>query len=96
MATGEGVSEIECDDPAEQLQLFDPGNWWDPFWVGMPEFKQEDLTPMKSILVHFASTSDLEQFASTIGQRLTMNTRSIWFPPAEIGRMMNKRYRSSL
>ncbi len=36
--------------------------------------------------------ADLLAFADLVGQKLTPDTRSIWFPTAEIGRMMNKRF----
>jgi len=65
---------------------------WEMEWVGMPEFNQEDLTPWKSIYVHFESPGDLQKFADNLGKNLTENTRSVWFPDAEIGRYANKRY----
>jgi hypothetical protein len=65
-------------------------------WKGMPEFNQKDLTSWKSIIVHFERYEDLVEFSKAIGQKLTVNTRSIWFPQAEIGHMMNKRYRCEI
>jgi hypothetical protein len=62
----------------------------------MPEFRQEDLTSWKSVIVHFATPGDLAAFADAIDQPMTVRTRSIWYPPAEIGRMANKRYRRPL
>jgi hypothetical protein len=75
-----------------QPALFDKGEWWHEHWKGMPEFVQEDLAPVKTIHVHFESREDYEAFAKLVGQTLTMNTRSIWYPEAEIGRTYNKRY----
>jgi hypothetical protein len=78
--------------PDKQVSLFDKGEWWQEFWKGMPEFVQEDLTPVKTIYVHFETREDMEAFAKLVDQPLTMNTRSIWYPEAEIGRIANKRY----
>jgi hypothetical protein len=61
-------------------------------WKDMPEFHQEDLTSEVKIIVHFATASDKNQFGQLIGQALTDNTRSIWFPEAEIGQTDGKRY----
>lgn len=73
-----------------QLSFVDPDGWWKELWRGMPEFVQDDLEPWKSIQVHFASREDMNDFATLIGQRLTGDTRSVWFPQAEIGRMVDK------
>jgi hypothetical protein len=80
---------MESDD---QPSLFDLGNPWDEHWQGMPEFVQPDVSPIKSILVHFETRADLDAFSALIGQRVLMTTRSIWFPEAEIGRYTNKRF----
>lgn len=80
-------------NPNYQASLFgDDLESWRDEWVGMPEFKQEDLSPWKSLVVHFEKREDLEAFAKAIGQRVLFTTRSIWFPEAEIGRYANKRY----
>jgi hypothetical protein len=75
-----------------QPALFEKGEWWHDYWKGMPEFVQEDLAPVKTIYVHFETKEDYQAFAQLVGQSLTMNTRSIWYPEAEIGRTFNKRY----
>lgn len=61
-------------------------------WQGMPEFQQEDLLAWKSVKVNFNSAESLRLFAALVGQPLTENTRSIWYPEAEIGRFADKRY----
>lgn len=61
-------------------------------WAGMPEFTQDDQTSWKQVIVHFNTPEDLEAFAKLVGQTLTPKTRSIWFPEAEIGRLVTKRY----
>ena len=65
---------------------------WRRAWHGMPEYNQEDLTPWRSVIVHLATPGDLEAFAACIEQIVTRQTRSLWFPPAEIGHYANKRY----
>jgi hypothetical protein len=72
--------------------LFDIGESWEEAWKGMPEFVQEDLSPYKSIYVHFENREDVEKFAKLVAQTITMNTRAIWYPAAEIGRFADRRY----
>jgi hypothetical protein len=76
----------------EQKSLFEYEEPWKAEWVGMPEFVQYDLTPWKTLPIHFATPGDMAAFAELIGQKLSENTRSVWFPEAEIGRYSNKRY----
>jgi hypothetical protein len=61
-------------------------------WKGMPEFRQDDLSPKYSIIVHFDGPENREKFSALIGQKLTDDTRSIWYPRAEIGHYADKRY----
>ena len=65
---------------------------WEDEWIGMPEFIQEDLEPKFQIIVSFESEEDMEEFSKLVSQTITPNTRSIWYPEAEIGRISNKRY----
>lgn len=76
----------------DQPKLFDDGENWNEAWQGMPEFIQEDLGPFKTIYVHFESREDMEKFSKLTGQKIGMDTRSIWFPEATIERYANKRY----
>lgn len=64
----------------------------DTQWEGMPECASEDQTAIGSVKVNFARVEDREAFAKIIGQTVTENTRSIWYPPAPIGRTADKRY----
>lgn len=77
---------------AEQLSFDGIESPWVVEWVGMPEFVQEDLTPRYSVIVHFESDEDMAAFAKLVEQTVTPNTRSLWYPEAEIGHMMDKRY----
>jgi hypothetical protein len=50
-------------------------------WVDMPMFEQEDLTPVKKVIVSLLTDEDVIAFSRLIGQRLTMRGQSsIWFP----------------
>lgn len=81
-------SENELNNLLRANEVFDPM----AEWQGMPEFEQEDLTAAFSLKVNFASFEDLQKFAELVGQKLTENTRSIWYPIAEIGHYSDKRY----
>lgn len=83
---------IALTQDAEQSPLFDKGEWWEQIWKGMPEFVQEDQEPFKTIFVHFETRADMEAFAELVKQRITLNTKSIWYPCAEIGRFAGKSY----
>lgn len=61
-------------------------------WQGMPEFEQEDDKALKTIKIHFASQGDIAAFAALVGQTITMDTKSIWYPPQEIRRYADKRW----
>lgn len=94
-AVSDGLSSIA--DAPEQRGLFteaeedESTRWWRE-WRGMPEFTHEDLSPVKTLYVHFESRADLLAFARLVEQPLTTRTRSIWYPKAEIGRYADKRY----
>jgi len=75
-----------------QLAFFDKDENWKEHWQDMPEFVQYDLTPFKSLFVHFETREDLEIFAKLVNQHINKNTKCIWFPEAELGRTANKRY----
>lgn len=82
------------DTGVEQGALFDLDSleWWRKHWQGMPEYVHEDLTPWRSIRVHFETREHMEAFAELVGQTVTEKTQSLWYPKAEIGRYADKRY----
>jgi len=93
------LGTINVDDPDLQAMLDDlkvyeplPTEPDDPndHWKGMPEFEQEDLTAYKTIHVHFKDEYAYKDFSRILNQKLTEHTRSIWHPPAEIGRYADK------
>jgi hypothetical protein len=62
------------------VEIGTPTDWRD-HWRGMPEYVREDLTPWKTLKVHFYDPEQFELFAKLIGTRLTSQTRSVQFPP---------------
>jgi hypothetical protein len=76
----------------EQLPLFEVEEKWRELWKDMPEFEGEDLGPEQSVIVHFASKKDRENFAKLIKQNITYKTQSLWYPKAEIASIFDKVY----
>jgi hypothetical protein len=60
--------------------FFDDGTCQDPEWVGMPEFKSQDQTSHRKIIVHFRNDEDVEKFAELMGQKITRKQPSLWYP----------------
>ncbi len=53
-------------------------------WVGMPEFVQENtFGAIASVVVYLANKDDLKRFADLMGQTVTVETKSIWYPRKE-------------
>lgn len=71
----------------DQLPLFDkseiPYNW-EKDWQDMPEFSQEDITPIHQIIVSFETYEDVKTFGELLNQKITYKTKSIWFPELDI------------
>ncbi len=62
-------------------------------WEGMPEFGSEDMGPVRTIKVNFATQGDVEIFAELLGQKITDKTRSIWYPEVERLDLTSEAYR---
>ncbi|MCG8509470.1 MAG: hypothetical protein MI741_09610, partial [Rhodospirillales bacterium] len=52
----------------------------DDEWRNMPEFDQQDLSPYHELNVRFVNEDDYAKFARLIEQKLTPQSKSIWFP----------------
>lgn len=65
-------------------------------WQGMPEYVSGNLTPWRSILVHFESWNDMQVFATVVDQPITMKTKSIWYPEQEQFHFIDKRWASEV
>lgn len=52
-------------------------------WKDMPEFVKENLEPWKTLMIHFENRNDMEEFAKLINQKITFETKSLWYPKKE-------------
>ncbi len=58
---------------------------WTEHWKGMPEYKQEDNGPWKTVRIHFRNEEDYNAFGKLTGNtHLTKKTKSAWYPKLEI------------
>lgn len=89
-----GFSELEAQalysafNPETSEEVGAPTNEW----RGMPEFDHVDQTAYRRIVMHFKDEADIEEFARRIDQKIGPKTRSMWFPPDDIGVIKDKRY----
>jgi hypothetical protein len=70
-------------DQKAQLELPGLPERDDPLahWTDMPVFDQQDLMPIKQVIVSMMTEEDVIAFAELIGQRLTLRGKSsVWFP----------------
>ena len=61
-------------------------------WEGMPEYNQSDKTSVRSVIVHFASDEDCDNFFELLQQNHTEKTKSIWYPEQVFMDTESKRY----
>lgn len=77
----------EEDKPADLSDFFEisdvKSKEWEKHWVGMPECVSVSKAPFKKIVVNFETEADMKAFAEAIGQNITKQTKSIWFPKKE-------------
>lgn len=57
----------------------------DKYWIGMPEFVQEEKKTYKTIYLHFRNEEDYKEFVSKYklfdsDQVITDKTKSMWYP----------------
>jgi hypothetical protein len=64
----------------KQVTLFGEQEPWRDEWQGMPEYVQDNLLPTYSVKINFANADDLRKFADLLGQPITTQTKSVWFP----------------
>jgi hypothetical protein len=72
--------------------LFDMDKSWQEEWKNMPEFVQRKKEAYAEIVFRFDNAKDLQDFANLIGQKLTKNTKSAWYPPLVRGADIVKRW----
>lgn len=68
---------------------------WQKEWVNMPTFNQEELTPYKTLLVHFDSDADIVEFGKLLNQKITPKTKYIWFPEVTDAKFKDKKWMSN-
>jgi hypothetical protein len=84
------------DNTKDQASMFGDELWWEKYWQGMPEFISEDLTPLRTIYVHFMNQEAVDAFSALIEQELTELTRWVWYPDVEIQKVSDLRWVSKL
>jgi len=81
------LSQVETDLPelfenlkfdALKIEEFDPNE----HWQGMREFKQESLAH-RTIYIHFENEEDIKDFSRLLNQKITNQTKYLWFPEKE-------------
>jgi hypothetical protein len=91
---GFGIADIGF-NPDEYAHLMGDGDLVDdPLkeWTDVPEFNQSDMTSVKKLIVHFKTTEDYAKFAALIGQPLTEDTKSVWYPQEKRQTLKDKAY----
>ena len=82
-----GESEAGLSDLLDSLRGQSPdipdSDDWNDEGEGMPELEQEDLTPYRSLNIHFRNEEDISAFAELVAQEITDKTKSIWHPISE-------------
>ena len=60
----------------------------DTEWQGMPEFKQDDKSAFRTLIVHFADQAGVDAFIEKLSLNITGETKYCWYPREE--RMVHK------
>ena len=92
------------EDTSEQLALFTV-SWsfkdeeGEPIPVSAETIDERDidevieaLQAFNSVVLHFGTRKDMEQFSRLVEQTITLRTKSVWWPKLEITRFSDKRY----
>lgn len=70
----------------------DDREMWEKEWEGMPEYMMANMEAKKQLKVNFLTFEHYESFCKLIGQTLTENTKSTWYPAVGKGLNSNKVY----
>jgi len=67
------------------IENIDNDDKWKKYWVGMPEFEQEDKKTYKTIYLHFRNEEDFKEFVKKYksidsDQTISDKTKSMWYP----------------
>jgi len=63
-------------------------------WAGMPEFVNPQLAA-RQITISFLDAAAVDAFSACIGQQITAETKSLWFPPRDRGAHTELAYSAS-
>lgn len=85
------VDVQECAQP----DLIEVQENWHAAWQGMPAYAHRDLTPWQTLAVYFKNDADRYSFAKLLGNTVTDDTKSMWFPAAEVDEVVGLRWRST-
>jgi hypothetical protein len=79
VSTGDAALQAMLDQLAQDAGLVPPV---DPMaeWQGMPSFEQEDQSAYRTIYVHFDDIDAIRDFERLVGQQITDEAKSIWYP----------------
>lgn len=64
-------------------------------WVSMPAFKNEEKKPYISLKFRFDTKKDIVDFVRKVQQRITVQTKSIWYPERETQDIASRLWLSS-
>tara|TARA_R100000808_G_C2122807_1_gene133710 strand:+ start:317 stop:952 length:636 start_codon:yes stop_codon:yes gene_type:complete len=78
-AQSEPLNDLLTELAGKPPEIPDPDSWED-HWKGMPEFEQDDLSPYRSLNIHFRNQEDMDDFAKIMNQQITDKTKSMWHP----------------
>ena len=65
---------------------------WQKHWQGMPDYTNEDLSPLQTVYVHLKNINGRAGLAKVLGQKITPKTKAIWFPPQPTESITDKSY----
>lgn len=69
-------------------------NPWE-IYKGMPEYISKNKNPKRSIIVHFETENDVNEFAKLVNQQITEKTKYIYYPKQIKMSRMDKIYEVS-
>lgn len=78
-----------------QPALLDVEEPWQEAWRGMPAYAHQDLEPLHTIAAYFDDQASRRAFAKLLDHPITDETKSMWFPQAEVDKVVNMRWRST-
>jgi hypothetical protein len=78
--------------PPADIFEFDDADEYETEWRGMPEFNQPANGAFRQIIISFDDQDGVDKFAKAIGQTLTTKTKSVWYPPRPMNKVVDLFY----